>query len=67
MISSSGRGHLRHETARVAAAAFVAFLSVAGTLLVLNTIGIPPWLSVPSALTLAVVVGFLLGAQPDQR
>ena len=61
-------GEIRHhEAARMGPAGLLSFLGLAGTFLVLNAIGVPPWLSVPSALTLAVVVGVLLGARADQR
>jgi hypothetical protein len=49
--------------ARVVAAGILSVVSLAGILLVVNAIGVPPWLTVPSALTVAVVVGFLLGAR----
>lgn len=67
MASQTVRGHLHYEAARAAAAGLLSFLSLMGTLMVLNAIGIPPWLLLPSAFTLAVVVGFLLGARASQR
>jgi hypothetical protein len=67
MVSDTVRGHLHHGAAREAATGLLLFLSLAGTLLVFNAIGVPPWLLVPSAFTLAVVVGFLLGARASER
>lgn len=58
---------LHHGATREAARGLISFLSLAGTLLVFNAIGVPPWLLVPSALTVAVVVGFLLGARTNER
>ena len=60
-------GDRHHGAAREAAMGLFSFLSLGGTLLVFNAIGVPPWLLVPSALTLAVVVGFLLGARGSER
>jgi hypothetical protein len=67
MVSQTVRGYLHHGAAREAATGLLFFLSLAGTLLVFNAIGVPPWLLVPSAFTLAVVVGFLLGARRSER
>jgi hypothetical protein len=67
MVSQMVRGHLHHGAARQAATGLLSFLSLVGTLLVFNAIGVPPWLLVPSAFTLAFVGGFLLGARAGER
>ena len=67
MVSQTVRGHLHHEAARLVAVGLLSFLSLVGTLLVLNAIGVPPWFLLPSAFTLAVVVGFLLGARASRQ
>ena len=67
MGSQTVREHLHHGATRAVVTGLFSFLSLAGTLVVFNAIGVPPWLLVPSALTLTVVVGFLLGARADER
>ena len=50
MVSQTDRG-LHHEAARVAAAGLLCLSGLTGTLLLVNAIGVPPWVTVPGALT----------------
>ena len=66
MVSQTDRGR-HHEAVRVAVAGLLCLSGLTGTLLLANAIGVPPWVTVPGALTLAVVWGFLLGARASER